>query len=138
MKLKLGLHLLLAAPVAMGASTAQAAPAAPLAITSAVTSHAVVNGEARGITSVFKPSDRHIYCVIKLNRIGTTAVRYVWASVDAGGYKNVKIFDKTTPKKTINRARGDISFSKDWPTGNYKVMIYLDGKLAKVLPYSVS
>jgi len=131
------LHLLLAAPVVVGTLPAQAAPAAPLAVTSAVTAHDTVNGEAKGITSVFKPGDRRIHCVIKLNRVGTTAVRYVWTSVDAGGYKNVKILEKTMPKKTINRAHGDISFSKDWPSGNYKVAIYLDGKLAKVVPYSV-
>jgi hypothetical protein len=115
----------------------QAAPATPVTVIRAVTAHGYADGKAIRPSSTFSPKDHKIYCVLNLNRIATTQVTLVWIAVKAGGTTNYTLLEKALPKKVINRANGSVSFSKDWPTGSYKVLIKLDGKLAKSVPFTI-
>lgn len=78
-------------------------------IVSAVLAKNYVNGEASGVTTVFKPGNRKIHCVLRLSRpTKTTTLRFVWIATDVGkaAPPNTKIIKVTLPAKLIDRAIG--------------------------------
>ncbi len=97
------------------------------------------NGDAGESTTSFAPSDRMVHVVINLNKAKAgTQVRVVWTAADVEGAKDKELksldytttaFDKTIP--------GYLKWSQDWPRGQYKVEIYINGVLDKTINYSV-
>jgi Flp pilus assembly protein TadD len=90
-------------------------------------------------TMSFVPSDRTIYCVLDLStaRAGTR-VRFVWKTVEIEGSRNeeIKTVEYVT-KPLEDKVQGNLSLPRDWPTGTYKVEVYLNGTLAKTISYRV-
>jgi Flp pilus assembly protein TadD len=97
------------------------------------------NGQPGETTMSFLPSDRTIFCVLELNtaRAGTR-VRFVWKTVEVEGSRNVEIktVDYVT-KPLEDKVQGHLSLPRDWPTGTYKVEIYVNGTLVKTINYGV-
>jgi len=97
------------------------------------------NGEAGASTTTFAPSDRTVHVVITLNKAKAgTQVRVVWIANNVEGSKNKELktleytttaFDKTIP--------GYLKWSQDWPRGDYKVEVYINGVLDKTINYTV-
>jgi len=109
-------------------------------IKTAVMAKGFKDDKAVDVTSVYTPKDNPFNCVVNLNNPKTdTKVKAVWSIVDAGGTQNDPILDKevTTPNResVINFT---LTYAKDWPTGKYKVELYLNGKLDRTIEFSVS
>ena len=84
---------------------------------------------------------------MKLNgepKIGTK-VKGIWMIVDAGEMRDKKIFEKevTFTKEALANTkikdRVDFTLSHDnpYPTGDYKVEIYLNGELSDTVEFSI-
>ncbi len=97
------------------------------------------NGKPGDHTNTFAPDDRTIHCVATLNEAKAgTQMKFSWWIVDADGTQNKKIKDiDYTTGALENVIHGHLSLPQDWPTGKYKVQIYVDGNLDKTLPYTV-
>jgi len=97
------------------------------------------NGEPGASTTSFSPSERKVHVVITLNKQKAgTLVRVVWIAADAEGVKNkqLKTLDYTT-KATDKDIPGYLRWPTDWPRGDYKVEVYLNGVLDKTVNYTV-
>ena len=97
------------------------------------------NGDPGEETTSFAPSDRMIHCVIGLNKAKKgTEVRFIWKIVDVQGSKNedIKTIDYTT-RSFENKVRGHLNLPQDWPTGKYRVEIYINGSLDKTIDYTI-
>lgn len=87
----------------------------------------------------FTPGDRTIHCVATLKEAKSgTQMKFSWWIVDADDTKNQKIkeIDYTT-RALENVVHGHLTVPQDWPTGKYKVQIYINGDLDKTISYSV-
>ena len=90
-------------------------------------------------TDTFAASDRTIHCVVELNKAKKdTDVRFIWKAVDVAGSRNeeIKTIDYST-KSFENKVRGHLTLPKDWPTGKYRVEIFINGSLDKTVDYTI-
>ena len=90
-------------------------------------------------TLSFAPSDRTIHCVVKLKEAKRgTAMKFSWWIVDADGSKNQKIKDIDYTTRTLeNIVHGHLSLPQDWPIGQYKVQVFVNGDLDRTIPYTI-
>lgn len=90
-------------------------------------------------TETFDPDDRTIHCVTKLKSAQSgTQMRFVWWIVDADGTENKKLKEiEYTTRAVEDVVHGHLTYSKDWPSGKYKVQVYVNGDLDKTAFYSV-
>ena len=89
----------------------------------------------------FKPSDNPEHVVIKLTEGSEgTHVKTVWTNLNAGGATNQKLWTKELVPDDEDRA-ADFSLSnsnnKLFPTGDYKIDVYLDDELIQTVHYKV-
>ena len=94
----------------------------------------------------FKPGDT-FGVLVKLNGEppSGTKVKAIWIAADAGGMKDKKIFEKEVEftaealKDAKIKDRVDFTLSHDnpYPTGDYKVEIYLNGDLTDTVEFSI-
>ena len=97
------------------------------------------NGEAGEATTTFEPSDSKIHCVITLNKAKAgTKIRTVWIAVDVAGTKNdeIKTLDYTT-NSFEKEIAGFITWKGDWPKGQYRLEVYINGNLDKTIEYTI-
>jgi hypothetical protein len=90
-------------------------------------------------TTSFAPDDRTIHCVVKLKEAKRgTAMKFSWWIVDADGSKNQKIKDIDYTTRTLeNIVHGHLSLPQDWPAGQYKVQVYVNGDLDRTITYAI-
>ena len=90
-------------------------------------------------TSDFGPGDRTIHCVAKLAKAKAgTKMKFSWFIVDAEGSKNEKIKDiDYTTRALENVVHGHLTLPQDWPSGKYRVEVFVNGNLEKTALYSV-
>ena len=90
-------------------------------------------------TTSFSADDRTIHCVVKLKKAQKgTGMRFSWWIVDADGTKNQKIKDIDYTTRTLeNVVHGHLTLPQDWPTGKYKVQVYVNGDLDRTVAYNV-
>ena len=96
-------------------------------------------GKPGETTTTFEAADRTIHCIAELNKAkGGTQVRFSWKAVDVEGSKNeeIKTIDYTT-KSFENKIHGHLTLPYDWPKGQYKVEVYINGVLDKTINYTV-
>src|SRR5207237_6637594 len=89
----------------------------------------------------FKPADNPQHLVVKLAEgLEGTHVKSVWTNLNAGGATNQKLWTKELVTNEENRS-ADFSLSnsnsKFFPTGDYKIDIYLDEELIQTVRYKV-
>lgn len=97
-------------------------------------------GGASGAGTTFSPQDNPLHCVVSLVRAGKgTKVKISWIAVEAGGQQNYKLLDRELEMNgqdsTIDAY---LTLQQPWPTGSYKIEIYLDGRLARTLFFNIS
>lgn len=128
-----GIGAALAAPVAQ-------AQVQPTAITSAVLSRGYNprTFEPSGVTSSFKSFTGKIHCTATMNRFGTVTAGSVWIAVDAGGKHNYAFLQSTLPKQKGRIIHFAASLPRPWPAGKYRVDLFLNGKLVRSIPYTVT
>ncbi len=97
------------------------------------------NDEPGESATTFSPSDHKVHVVITLNKAKAgTQVRAIWIAANVAGETNkqLKSLDYTTnsAEKTIS---GYLRWPQDWPTGDYRVEIYINGVLDKTINYTI-
>jgi hypothetical protein len=109
-------------------------------IKSAVMAKGFKDNKAVDETKVFSPKDNPFNCVVNLNNPKIdTKVKAVWSVVDAEGTQNQQILDKeVTTENRESVVQFTLSLPRDWPTGKYKVDLYLNNTLDRTLEFSVS
>ena len=97
------------------------------------------NGDPGEKTDVFAPGDRTIHCVAKLKEPKSgTQMRFAWWAVDVENTENQKIQEiNYTTKAAENIIHGHLTYPRDWPSGKYKVQVYVNGDLDRTVFYSV-
>jgi uncharacterized protein YfaS (alpha-2-macroglobulin family) len=89
---------------------------------------------------VFAASDRTMFCIIFLNeaRKGTN-VKFNWWSLDVKEAPHRQIITTSyITNRFENKVTGHITLPRDWPTGTYRVIIYLNKELEKGIDYRVT
>jgi hypothetical protein len=97
------------------------------------------DGEPGGEGSKFTPSERILHCVIELsgNQPGTV-ISFRWIAVDAGELKNSQLKEMTyTTKGQEPGVHADLTRHEDWVPGDWKVDVYLDGRFARTVAFTV-
>ena len=102
-------------------------------------------GENFEAVKKFKTTDT-LGVLVKLSeaKIGTK-VKAAWIAVDAGGMENKKIFEKEVilteealkDAKTKDRVDFTLSHDNPYPTGEYKVEVFLNGELADSIDFEI-
>lgn len=93
----------------------------------------------------FKPDDTFAVLVFLNEPVIGTQLKAIWTIVDAGGMENKKILEKNveiTPEaikgvEEPNRINFSLTPDEPFPTGDYKVEIYLNGELAKTVEFKI-
>jgi|SRR5437588_4727112 len=97
------------------------------------------SGEGKA-TTTFSPTDHTVYCIAELNKIAKgTQIKFTWVAVDVQGEEKgskIKDVDYTTGSLE-NIVKAHLALPQDWPTGQYKVEVYINGDLAQSINYSV-
>ena len=93
----------------------------------------------------FKPDDTFAVLVfLSEPKIGTK-LKAVWTIIDAGGMEDKQILVKKIELteeaikgvKEANRINFSMTHNDSFPTGDYKVEIYLNGELAKTIEFKI-
>jgi hypothetical protein len=97
------------------------------------------SGEPGDETNTFSPSDHKIHCLVTLKTPKEgTKISFAWWIVDAEGTKNEKLKDLDyTTDSDVKVVHGNLSSTKDWPSGKYKVEARVDGNLEKTVAFTV-
>src|SRR5579862_7482183 len=104
----------------------------PLKIDSVTLARDDGNGNAGETVTSFSPSDRTLHAVAKLNQIVSgVKVTFTWVAVDAGGETNQPIESVDDTPAAANVDESKLTLPHDWPTGKYRLDVYLDGTLAQ-------
>ncbi len=90
-------------------------------------------------TTNFRPSDRVFHCVVNLdNSVAGTKVKAVYSVVEAQGTDPQVIVE---PEYEVKTKEDVLDFTatlpRDWPTGKYKVELYVNNVLSKSLDFNV-
>ena len=93
----------------------------------------------------FEPDDTFAVLVFLSEAKIGTKLKAVWTIVDAGGQKDKKILEKKIELtaeavegvKEANRVNFSMTHDDPFPAGDYKAEIYLNGELAKTVPFKV-
>jgi hypothetical protein len=89
-------------------------------------------------TTVFA-QDQTFYCIVTLaNAPDDTTLKAVWTAVDVEGEDaNTKIDEAETTANGQNIFTFNLANDGLWPTGKYKVDLYLNGTLDRTLDFEV-
>ena len=97
------------------------------------------DGKPGASTTTFAPSDSKIHCVINLNKAkGGTKIKTVWVAADVEGTKNqqLKTLDYTT-NSFEKKITGYLTWNGEWPKGQYRLEVYINGALDKTIDYTI-
>lgn len=97
------------------------------------------NGDPGEETSSFAPGDKTVHCVATLKEAKSgTKMRFAWWAVDVQDTQNKKIQEINYSTKALeNVIHGHLTYPQDWPTGKYKVEVYVNGDLDRTVFYTV-
>jgi len=110
------------------------AAAGPLTVQSVALSNA--SGGAAATT--FSPTDHTIYAAVQLNRIETgLTAKVVWTAVDTSAGQNVEVASKEFTGLAVNVIQAQVELPQDWPTGKYKLEVFLTGTLANTTEFTI-
>ena len=122
-------------------------PSAPSQSTSPAGTGTVTKAELRaepagqGPSSSFGPDTPKIICEWTVEDVTAgTEISGVWVAVDSGGVAppNYRIDEaKLTLSGPMSGTFSITKPTKGWPKGRYQLEIYLDGKLAKTVPFTI-
>lgn len=97
-------------------------------------------GQPGASTSSFAPNERTVHTVITFNKPKEgTKVKWVWIAVDAKPFQKnqeLKSADYTTGPDDTG-AHGHLTWSQNWPTGDYRCEVFINGVLDKTVSYRV-
>ena len=88
-------------------------------------------------TSVFSPQDTFYVLVDLANAPDDTTVKAAWTAVEAEGVEPNFFIDEAEITSGSNTLTFNLSNDSPWPTGKYKVDLYLNGELDRTLEFEV-
>jgi hypothetical protein len=97
------------------------------------------DGKAVGVGTVLSPDTNPIHAVVTFSGASEdTKIKATAIAVNAGGQQDRELYGV---EEEAGKESGvlDVTFSlpRPWPTGDYKVDVSIDGKLAKSVAYSI-
>jgi hypothetical protein len=108
-------------------------------ITSAELARGYADGKAIDPSATFAPSDTPLHYVVTLgNAPDDTKVKAIWTIVDAGdgNFKDQKL-DETELQSGSGVLNFTLAGTQEWPTGKYKVDLFLNDKLDRTADFLV-
>ena len=120
-------------------NTNQKPPATDIKITRIYMAHDDGNGKPGEETGSFDPSERTVHVMVQLDHAEEgTMVKFDWIGVQAGNWEDqsLKQLDYVT-KALENKVHANLTLPRDWPEGDYKVDVYLNGQLARSIAYKI-
>jgi hypothetical protein len=110
------------------------AAAGPLTVQSV----ALSNTSGGAAATTFSPADHTIYAAIQLSRLDTgLTAKVVWTAVDTSAGQNLAVGEKEFTSLVANVIQAQVELPRDWPTGSYKLDIYLNGTLANTTAFTI-
>lgn len=101
---------------------------------------AILSADSEGTqaTTVFAPEDT-FYCIVTLaNAPDDTTLKAVWTAVDVEGEEPNTLIDETETTSDGNDViTFNLSLDDLWPSGKYKVDLYLNGALDRTMEFEV-
>jgi hypothetical protein len=90
-------------------------------------------------TTVYSPGTQTFYCFFDLNNApDSTVVKGVWTLVSAEGYGANSEIDSAEITGSDDSYYFSLDRSADeWPVGQYKIDLYIDGKLVETVEFQV-
>ena len=96
------------------------------------------SGNAGETVTNFSPTDHTFYATITLDHIETgLKVKLTWVAVDANGVTNQTIDSSEFTSLAANVVNGKLSLPHDWPTGKYRLDVYLNDSLQQSVNFNV-
>lgn len=97
------------------------------------------NGDGSGETTVFS-GDQTFYCIVEVaNAPDDTTLKAVWTAVSVEGVEpNYVIDEASIVTGGQNVFTFDLQIDTFWPSGTYKVEIFLNDELDQTLEFSVN
>ena len=97
------------------------------------------SGDEGEEVEAFKTTDNPQHFIAQLSEFeGGTKVKFVFTAVNAGGEKNYKIAEKEIETNSFtNRAVFTFKMPKGFPTGEYRLDAYINGKVSKTVNYKI-
>lgn len=112
-----------------------------ISVTTANITNAYLSSNADGTskTNGYSPSDPGFYCYFDLNNApDSTVVKGVWTLVSADGYESNSEIDSAEITGGDNTYYFSLDRSADeWPVGQYKIDLYVDGSLVQTIEFEV-
>ena len=114
------------------------------AVTSIEFAHNFQNNKAVGVTNTFTSTDADLYAIINLNTSkGHPTIKVVWTVVNGTDASKRPVtgqeFGQAEKAATTRLIYAQVSRgASNWPVGQYKADVYLDGKLAKTAQFTVT
>jgi hypothetical protein len=104
----------------------------------AVQSVSLSNTSGGTAATTFSPADRTIYAAIQLSRVevGLT-VKVAWTAVTTSAGQNMEVASKEFSGLAANVINAQVALPQDWPTGSYKLDVYLNGALANTTAFTI-
>ena len=97
------------------------------------------NGKPGEIATSFKPSDRTIHGVVKLDHLENgLKVKFSWVAVAAAGSVNQTIAEQEFSALTETTLYGILVLPQDWPTGKYRLDISVNDTLAQSVDFTIA
>ena len=96
------------------------------------------NTSGGSATTTFSSTDRTIYAAINLSRLETgLTAKVVWTAVDTSAGQDIEIAQKEFTGLVVNVINAQVELPQDWPTGTYKLDVYLNGALANTTTFTI-
>ncbi len=103
-----------------------------------VQSVSLSNTSAGTAATTFSPTDHTIYAAIQLSSIETgLTAKVVWTAVDTSAGQNTEVASKEFTGLAVNVIQAQVELPRDWPTGKYKLDVYLNGTLANTTAFTI-
>lgn len=95
------------------------------------------DAEGQAPTTTFAQDDT-FHCLVQLaNAPDETTVKAAWTAVEAEGVEPHFFIDETELTTGSGQLHFNLSNDNLWPTGKYKVDLYLNGKLSRTVDFTV-
>ncbi len=94
--------------------------------------------EGAQATTTFAPEDTFFLQVNLANAPDSTAVKAAWTAVNVAGAEPNTLLDNVELTGGSGELTFDLVNDGPWPTGNYKVDVYLNGELDRTVEFSVA
>jgi hypothetical protein len=111
----------------------------PVKIDSITLSKGDGSGNAGETVTSFSPADHDFHAAVKFENLASgSKVTYIWVAVNAGGATNKTIATVDVNTVLANEGDSDATLPNDWPTGQYRLDVSVNGTVLKSVSFNVA